>query len=109
MFAKGAKPKTISTQEAPIVTEEAPKIANTSSEEVVVGVKEMHFWRDLEKQQIIATILESFTRHKNQASLERMSRPSLLKSVEGRLGTAKKQQVGPRNRMVKVGARPINV
>ncbi len=61
MFAKGAKTNRITTQEAPAVTEQAPKIANNSSEEVVVGPKEMHFWRDLEKELIIATILQSFT------------------------------------------------
>ncbi len=50
----------------------------------------MQVWKHLEKEQIIATV--------------RMSRPNLLKYVEGKLGTSKKQQVGPRSRMVKVGA-----
>ncbi len=77
-----------------IVTEQAPKIANNSNEEVVVGLKEMQFWKDLEKEQSIATILQTYTRHKNQAALERMSRPTFLKYVEGRL--------------VKVGAWPVN-
>ncbi len=59
MFAKGAKPKTITTQEDPTVTEQAPKIANNSSEEVVVGPTEMQVRMDLYKEQIIATILQS--------------------------------------------------
>ena len=49
MFAKGAKPKTITAPEAPTVTEQAPKLANKSSEEVVIGHKEMQFWNNLEK------------------------------------------------------------
>ena len=64
----------------------------------------MQFRKDLEKEEIIANILETFRRHKNQAALERMGRPNLLKHVEGRLGTSKKQQVGPPSRMVSVGA-----
>ncbi len=104
MFAEGVEPKTTTTEEAPTVEEKAPENTNKSSEEVVVGPKEVQYWKDLEKELTIATVLQSFKRHKNQAALERMSRPILLKYVEGRLGTSKKRQVGPQNRMVKACA-----
>ncbi len=54
MFAKGAKPKTDSGPEAP-TAEVAPKSGNNFSEEVVVEAKEMQFWSDFEKNQIILT------------------------------------------------------
>ncbi len=62
MFAKAAKPNKFPTEEAPAVTEQATKVANNSSEEVVVGPKEMEFWKDVEKERITATILQSDVR-----------------------------------------------
>ncbi len=69
MFAKGAKPKTVSGPEAP-TAEVAPKEGNNSSEEVVVGPKEMKYWNDVEKNQMLANILKCTARIKKKAALQ---------------------------------------
>ncbi len=48
MFARGAKPKTVSGPEPPIA-EVAPKLGNFFGDNVVVGPKEMQYWNDFEK------------------------------------------------------------
>ena len=63
MFAQGAKPKTVSGPEAP-TAEVAPKLAINSGEEFVVGPQEIQYWKDFEKNQIIANILKNVPRPK---------------------------------------------
>ncbi len=64
----GAKTKTVSGPAAEV----APQFGNNFSEEVVVGPKEMQYWNDLEKNQIIANILKNIPRQKKKAALEKM-------------------------------------
>ena len=98
--------------DAPRATESAPKLENSSSkEEAVVEHDWAKLWKDLDKDQIIAKIEKNFTKHKNEAALDKMKKETLLKYVEKRMAsketklanavTAAKVR-GQRNRTAKV-------
>ncbi len=97
MFAKGAKPKSVSGPEVP-TAEVAPKLGNILSEEVVVGLKDVQSRRDFEKNQIIG--IEEYPKTKYKAALEKMRRETLLNYVEKSL-FATKTAIGQCSRAVR--------
>ena len=67
-------------------------------------------WKDLNTDQIIARIQKEFKRHKNEATLERMQKPTLLNYVEKLMASKETKAAnavnaakvrGQRNRTVK--------
>ena len=95
-MGKESEPKTVSGPEAP-TAEVAPKLGNNSSEEVVVGSKEMQYWRDMDSnKKIIGEIAKRWKRHLNINKLLAMKRDTLMKYVESKVGNENK--IGSRNR-----------
>ncbi len=80
MFATGAKPETVSGPETP-TAEVPPKYGSNSGEEVVVGLEEMQYWKDLENNQISANVLKDIPRPKNKTVLKKMTREPLLNYI----------------------------
>ena len=110
-FAKGSKPKAIALPDAPRATEKAPKLENSTSEENVVENDWVKLWKDLDEDQIIMKIQKEFKRHKNEATLEKMKKQTLLSYVDGLMKAREKKAanainsakvMGQRNRTARV-------
>ena len=81
-------------------TSNAPKMSQATTEETAVSSKEMQFWQEMEKQQIVKKILEEFPRHKKEETLSKMRKSTLLKYVMQL--EESRNKVGQRNRSVRV-------
>jgi len=110
-FAKSSTPKAIALPDAPRATEKAPKLENSTSEENVVENDWVKLWKDLDEDQIIMKIQKEFKRHKNEATLEKMKKQTLLSYVDGLMKAREKKAanafnsakvMGQRNRTARV-------
>ena len=52
----------------------------------------MKLWKDLDEDQIIMKIQKEFKRHKNEATLEKMKKQTLLSYVDGLMNAKEKRQ-----------------
>ena len=71
----------------------------------------MKLWKDLDEDQIIMKIQKEFKRHKNEATLEKMKKQTLLSYVDGLMKAREKKAanainsakvMGQRNRTARV-------